>query len=669
MDSFRPISAGLDRIGTFMKGAAVQIKTFLKGPSGNSHSVQVNPPPDPKQAMLPSNAQAASKPILKAVRSSSDSGAAQKSDKTFKQEFSRGLEKLGKFIGQIKAKEPTVQAAAQDYIQTTSVEAKEVARLAKRRQLAEIKGKLGKMEEDFSKFSSQAVCLPQYPSRYQQISNDLKNILGLSGDLKKNVIDLDGKIRQFAFDLRKASENPDRFSKEQIAELENRRMVLNGRFRNLEAVTEDQLSNLPKLKDFQGPGRVAVKKNYISNAEAHVIQAFVKDHKAEWEHPDFKGMRYDKGKHFLPRTIDVVKDEQGKLYIMVLCKEKGEAKGIGKGSTRSVKEAIDWESGKAFVDIVVKENELGMKNFQNEKRLLEKLHQQQDIPVVEPLVGLHAYTHEGLRKMVGYMPLYEGGNLESLLAKGSITPHTKINFCRDLLKVLVALDKAEIEHRDLKEDNLYIDISNPERPRLRLADFELSREENQVARTPGTEEYAEKYNNTETVLNSPEKCMATNIYKDGKNRAQPTDSVEIKEAKQQKREAARQAMDQNWRHNNTWGVGLMMLGIIRNNTSAENKQNRQALELYNDVIKPMTVRNAEEKPVTQAEFDAAVQAKIKVFLEAARNEILNSNELNPLEQKQMLDLLDVTAQLLTVDPSQRILPQDALKQFQSLFPE
>src|SRR5262249_42249095 len=146
--------------------------------------------------------------------------------------------------------------------------------------------------------------------------------------------------------------------------------------------------------------------------DALIIDDFVKAHIEQWQTKVSKPLRIDKDETGLPRSMVVFK-EGDKLQIMVLFKQKGWAKALGKGAPKSAKIAMEWQSGKLYADVIVKSETAidTFKAFEKECRMLNKL---KGPGIAEPFIGRHEY--EKNKKMAGFMPLYEG-NLESLKEK------------------------------------------------------------------------------------------------------------------------------------------------------------------------------------------------------------------------------------------------------------
>ncbi len=244
----------------------------------------------------------------------------------------------------------------------------------------------------------------------------------------------------------------------------------------------------------------------ISAKEAQLIQNYVAVHLEDWkkEIPPDGFMRLEKSPSKiggLPRTLEVFKAADGNLHVMVLCKTKGNIKALGKGGAKSAKLAVEWLSGERMANLVIKDNP-NIGKLKAEAALMQKVGGQPGI--ADPMKFVHAYQKAGGEDKVSlFMPMYKS-SLEKLPKRLSL--EDKRILAKDIIDGLGALERAGIEHRDLKTDNIFLERKEG-KYRARIADFGESREMENLAETPravAKEKFSTLLIGTETIM-SPEK--------------------------------------------------------------------------------------------------------------------------------------------------------------------
>lgn len=208
----------------------------------------------------------------------------------------------------------------------------------------------------------------------------------------------------------------------------------------------------------------------LTSKEAKDLSKFIEQHEKEWELSTFTGQRYPRSTYPLPRTLEVFKDTDGSVKIMVLGKTKGGVPLIGKGSSKSAKKAIEWKSGQPYADVVVHD---GLDEFMKEVAMTNAIAGRPGL--ASPFLRARMYTGKGGKAKAGaFQPLYPE-RLDAVLQKGNLTPLQRKILARDILTGIAGLKALGIEHGDLKLDNIYISLDREGNPRAHIADFGLSR--------------------------------------------------------------------------------------------------------------------------------------------------------------------------------------------------
>lgn len=238
-------------------------------------------------------------------------------------------------------------------------------------------------------------------------------------------------------------------------------------------------------------------------------------------------LRFPKEETGLPRTIEICKS-QGKIHVMVLCKTKQRIPSLGKGTSKTAKLAIDWLTGERFANLVIFDPKQRKWLEKQELALMEKLDGKPGI--AKPYFGIHTYdalqkdghgSSSVVEKLSFFMPLYLG-NMRDLILKGNLIPKTsqetdemekkqsisdflseveskieasttsiieigtpltqkkltekdKMQLFSDVIDGLCSMQDLGIEHRDIKEANIYIEHVAGQY-RAKIGDFGTSRD-------------------------------------------------------------------------------------------------------------------------------------------------------------------------------------------------
>ena len=551
-----------------------------------------------------------------------NSSTSQKSASIFRG-ISDLLTKLGKFIEKIKSGDPESVRAAKEYsaVQINSGE-KIIGRDDCVAKFFAFQSKLNKIAPDIMSLKP-----PLVEQAYLQNN-------GLPHDA---IMSIQKEMNALVDDLQKGDKNPKEIY-EELNKLDEKLELLEFTLHDLAAYAKDS-----ENEDYVKQLLAANPKLGISHDEGMKIEAFVRDHRFQWESSSsFKGMRFNKKEHGLPRTIDVVKEADGSIKVMVLCKtQKGKVDALGKGSTKSAKVALEWESGKQYADVVVKgdPDDLDEINqFKGEAKILNKLNGR--LGIVGSFIGLHEYIKGDQLKLVGYMPIYNG-DLSALKQKSPLSIDDKFNLIEDLMEGLVSLDEANIDHRDLNENNVFVEMIDG-KPRARVADFDRAQDHNQ----------------TEDISSFMGQYTSPDMNYDRAVKDFPGDKP-VSEVDQSKENLAK-----NWRKNNSWGMGLMVLGLISGKTYEDRedkskRHNAHALDFYELTAKMLFTKQ------DKVSYFSKVKEKINDDIDKVRIQIHNDIQ-DPQEKTKALALLDLAAKLLLVDPEKRMSPQDALKRIKEI---
>ena len=127
---------------------------------------------------------------------------------------------------------------------------------------------------------------------------------------------------------------------------------------------------------------------------------------------------------------------------------------------------------------------------------------------------------------------------------------------------------------------------------------------------------------------------------------------------------SKENLAKNWRKNNSWGMGLMVLGLISGKTYEDRedkskRHNAHALDFYELTAKMLFTKQ------DKVSYFSKVKEKINDDIDKVRIQIHNDIQ-DPQEKTKALALLDLAAKLLLVDPEKRMSPQDALKRIKEI---
>jgi serine/threonine protein kinase len=439
-----------------------------------------------------------------------------------------------------------------------------------------------------------------------------------------------------------------------------------------------------------------------------------------------------KDRSALPRTLDVFM-ENGEVKVMVLCKMKEGQATIGQGEFKLVRAAVDWSNGEMYVDAVLKQKSSANRQYEVtpeiEAEVLKEFSCYESVggkPGISARpMGLHNYTVKNaqgaeITKTSFYQPYYPNGNLLSFIVKkqsaGELDFQTQVKIFRGVLSGVDTLKNNNILHRDLKEDNMYMDNEyNP-----KIADFgcaDTIKDPTLGAPKLTETEYREMIDKGNAGSRSPEQWLIERYRRFGveatpeilkfdaeinANRAKSRalvqsnpkafDTPEYKALLKEhgelvaKRKGRIEELNKSWSQtipmlwysncgkSETYSAGVTCVGMVLRQivNTPEGKLNRFAArfsEVLENAAKEVTF--TKEDPVNHQlkskpfrEFSSEYYARVQVALNDYVARAVS--ECNPPLTAEQMQLLELGMQLLTCDPNARTTTNQALSRLSDI---
>ena len=266
------------------------------------------------------------------------------------------------------------------------------------------------------------------------------------------------------------------------------------------------------------------------------------------------------------------------------------------------------------------------------------------------------------------MPLYES-RLDKL---GPPDLEAKRILIADLLRGLFSIKEAKIDHRDLKGDNVFINIMDGKH-RAYIADFGCARREMQPASQNNGDKYdcllgnffyrppekriAKKMSSEIVSQYQKKKFAIAKAYKDLTDedsiRKKEQELAEVLNHENEALKKSRQLIDDTWLHHDTWGIGLLCLGILalgKNIDPARFTIDYYAF-LFEDKIADCIYSPSNVKSLDLNAIYTDIQHRVDDLLHEFEDHLSD-----PLEH----EMLGIVKQLLQADPAKRITAKDAV---------